>query len=515
MILERLNDLFILHRGLDPNDEDSTVEEQAEKLLYIFSKSAGDANERVQLTTTVEALIELSKSFIGRPLETTIMNDKTWTFYECEPGIWIVLSMRNDHVVAPECGDNLELMSSYGCRLFLYRLYSLLQCTMGSLQHFLTGPDSSGWNCIQRMITARKNVRKTQMKLGNAQDDLEKLHGDQLNGIERVGVTELLRQSEELIRDLSEKLSVAKENLAVELASPSYRLPLLKDKISSFMVWYLSIEDFNNVSCLTSTFDVMHGKLRDRAAAGTIHRIIRRVHQTIPQLQFHCVMTFDNRLLWSDVDAATTTSIVDFLARWDSSFLVFQPNLQLRKAMQDFSQSIFHETRCDYPSLDAAQKAKLVESVRELEERKRQRMGVMTQRGHYISFDKYSVRLPSIQRISELRSRFEYSVPENERAISVGSGNTPLPYIWPSMATKEVIANTASTAARKRLAQGLSFFDSLDMGDGNAIVCNPIFPVPHTPNKSSPESSSPNETLGRALFLFFGRYSDMFGLCGR
>lgn len=364
MILERLCDLFILHRGLDPNDEDSTVEEQVDKLLYIFSKNAGDANERVQLITTVEALMELSKSFMGKSLDSTIMNDKTWTFYECEPGIWIVLSMRNDHVVAPECGESLELMSSYGCRLFLMRLYSLLRCMVGSLQAYLTGPDGSGWNCIQRMITARKNVRKTQMKLGNAQNDIEKLHDDQRQGIEREGMSELLRQSEELINGLSEKLSVEKENLAVELASSSYRLPFLKDKISSFMVWYLSIEDFNNVSCLTSTFDVMNGKLRDRAAAGTIHRIMRRVHQTLPQLQFHCVMTFDNRLLWSDVDVATTTRIVDFLARWDSSFLVSQPNVQLRKAMRDFSKSIYQETRCDYPSLDAGQKTKLVESVR-------------------------------------------------------------------------------------------------------------------------------------------------------
>lgn len=364
MIFDRLCDLFLLHRGLDPNDEDSTVEEQAEKLLYIFSKDAGDTNERVQLITTVEALMELSKSFMGKPLETTIMNNKMWIFYECEPNIWLILSMRNDHTVAVETGESLELMSAYGCRLFLHRLYSLLHCMIGSLQSYLIGQDGLGWDCIQRMITARKNVRKTQMKLSNAENDLEKLHDDQRQGIERETMADLLQQSHALIEELGAKLADAKAELSVELSSLSYHLPSLKDKLSAFMVWYLSIEDINNVSCLTSTFDVMDGKLRTRAIAGTIHRILRHIQQAIPVLTMNCVVTFENRVLWSDVDQHTTTTLVDFLLRWDSSFLLSQPNLTLRKAMQDFAKSMFYEQKCDYNSLDSNQKAKLVESVR-------------------------------------------------------------------------------------------------------------------------------------------------------
>lgn len=364
MILDRLCDLFILHRGLDPNDEDSTVEEQAEKLLYIFSKDAGDVNERVQLITTVEALMELSKSFMGKSLETTMMNDKLWSFYECEPGVWMVLSMRNDHCIAPETGDSLELMSSYGCRLFLQRLYALLFSIIGSLQSYLAGRDGEGWTCILEMISARKLVRKTQMKLDNARNDLEKLHDDIREGIEREGMQELMRQSNELIEELSSKLTVAQADLAQALASPLYLLPQLKDKISAFMVWYLSIEDVNNISCLTSSVDEVHATLKDRSAAGTIHRLIRRVHAALPTLHMQCIVAFDNRLLWSEVDAGTTSTVLNFLTRWDSSFLISQPNVQLRRAMHDFAKSVYQETRCDYSSLDATQKLKLVESVR-------------------------------------------------------------------------------------------------------------------------------------------------------
>lgn len=79
----------------------------------------------------------------------------------------------------------------------------------------------------------------------------------------------------------------------------------------------------------------------------------------------------------------------------------------------------------------------------------------MTQRGQYISFDKYSVRLPSIQRISELRSRNMYSVPEEEQSLSNDTDKAS-PYSWPVITTKETIAATSSSSARKRLAQGLT-----------------------------------------------------------
>lgn len=42
-------------------------------------------------------------------------------------------------------------------------------------------------------------------------------------------------------------------------------------------------------------------------------------------------------------------------------------------------------------------------------------------------------------------------------------------------------------------------FESLDMGDGHAIVCNPLYPATGT-------THAPGQALGRALFLFFGRY---------
>lgn len=144
-----------------------------------------------------------------------------------------------------------------------------------------------------------------------------------------------------------------------------------------------------------------------------------------------------------------------------------------------------------------------MESVRELEDRKRQRIGVMTQRGHYISFDKYSIRLPSIQRISELRSRGMTSVPEEERASASFRCNqkkqVPLPFLWPTATSRDIITNSTSPSARKRLAQGLTFFDSLDMGDGNSIVCSPVY----SPSESTEVEQE--QPLGRAMFLFFGR----------
>lgn len=369
MLLERLCDIFILHRGLDPNDEDSTVEEQVEKLLYIYSKDSGDANEKVQLVTTVEAMMELSKSFCGKPLETTVMNQKTWSFLECEPGIWLVLSVQNDYTLASNSSvDQLELTSSDGCLHFLRRLYALLFAFLGSLQDFLALEDGSGWDCLLRVITARKAVRKTTMKLNNAKNDMEKLLEDQKEGIQRDGMDELLRQSEVLTADLAEKLTVYEKELYDELHRPEYRLPLLKSKLQSFLVWYLSIEDVNSISSIVSVRNLANEKLRSRSNAGAIFRLVRNIQGLFsPQLlQLQCAITFDNRMLWSTLDASATQSLLDFQSRWDSSFLLGQTNIYLQKALNDFARSIFHESKCDYSSLDGAQKAKVVESVKVL-----------------------------------------------------------------------------------------------------------------------------------------------------
>lgn len=93
----------------------------------------------------------------------------------------------------------------------------------------------------------------------------------------------------------------------------------------------------------------------------------------------------------------------------------------------------------------------------------------MTARGQYISLDKYSVRLPSIQRISELRSASETSVPCHEAVGSEGNGfRSPLSGALSSDTMRSDIvagggrtmsfggAGNTSSHMRRKLAQGLA-----------------------------------------------------------
>lgn len=96
----------------------------------------------------------------------------------------------------------------------------------------------------------------------------------------------------------------------------------------------------------------------------------------------------------------------------------------------------------------------------------------MTARGQYISLDKYSVRLPSIQRISELRSASETNVPCHEAiALTSSEGNgfrSPLSGALSSDTVRSDIvagggrtvsfggASNTSSHVRRKLAQGLA-----------------------------------------------------------
>ena len=97
LLLDRLQEILILHRKLDYADEDATLEEQSEKILYFYSSNldARDIKEQLSIATLSEALIELTNKFSNEPIQTVVMHRKFWTFMECEPGIWIIIAFIN------------------------------------------------------------------------------------------------------------------------------------------------------------------------------------------------------------------------------------------------------------------------------------------------------------------------------------------------------------------------------------------------------------------------------------
>lgn len=400
-MLDRLQDLFIVHRGLDPNDEDSTADEQAEKLLYFYSRTAGDTNDKVQIMTAVEAMIELAKTFSSQPLESVMLERKMWSFFECEPNVWIVASMGNDYTTAAERPETFEVISADTFRNALKSLYGQIYTLFGPLHRYLTDEDDTGWQCLMDVIKSRKLCRKTKYKLDNAANDYEKLLQDQRDGVIRETMAQLLAQSEALVSELHTSLDKYKIDLVHYSALPEYHLPDLRKRLQAFMFWYLSLEDHNRFSCFTQTRQIALEHMKLRSSSGAIYRLVRQIKSAVSSFsQMKVFMSYDNRLLFSDLDSKTTESLSELLQRLETSFILGQNSLYLRKAMEDFARSVFLESRCEYPSLLSSttadeMKKKVVDSILELDAKKTQRSGVMTLKGQYISLDKFSIRLPS------------------------------------------------------------------------------------------------------------------------
>ena len=80
----------------------------------------------------------------------------------------------------------------------------------------------------------------------------------------------------------------------------------------------------------------------------------------------------------------------------------------------------------------------------------------MTTRGQYINLDKYSLRLPSIQRISELRSQNIHTVPLEESTSQATSI-----FDDPRSLGVPMDGNDASSRRNKALQQGVTCTSSV------------------------------------------------------
>ena len=103
--------LLLFHRELGSDDEDATLEERSERLLFFYksshSISALDANTQRRESATVdflgeeelavlhmlESLIEFSAKFCCEKIDSVLSRKEFWTIHECEKNIFICASV--------------------------------------------------------------------------------------------------------------------------------------------------------------------------------------------------------------------------------------------------------------------------------------------------------------------------------------------------------------------------------------------------------------------------------------
>lgn len=425
LLIDRIQEVVLLHRGLDNSDEDATNEEQVQKILFYQSASGTmDIQEQLTTATMIESLIELTNKFSKKPIQSVIMHKKSWNFVEVEPSIWLVISVLNDNQAmpvktggTPAASQNLlstpasQIYTTKGMDSFIRNMYNFYFCFNGSIDGYLTGRDTEllpyekvptssasnenkeenigkGWAIQLEIQKTVKMIRKTKKKISIAERDLEN-HAEYLehyrepdgsNDNEHTNLTTINGQNVEEVKNnlIQYAADIIKfEEIIKNLkAHPDYSLDRLKKKLSTFFEWYLSLEELNDMSCFAA---LRLYPLERQCVNPAIFPVLQLVRK-LKGLQINsnltpggnstlmkgCLIGFNGRTLWSDFDRFMTKRVSEFVDRWDASVFYGESsvNRALRVAMEDLAKSFYTETKCDYSSLDAGQREKLAKIIK-------------------------------------------------------------------------------------------------------------------------------------------------------
>ncbi|KAJ1433649.1 hypothetical protein B484DRAFT_84180 [Ochromonadaceae sp. CCMP2298] len=259
---------IVLHRGLACSDESATDEEQAERVLYFYPESAS-LSQQLAKVIVLESLIDFSSRFSTQPLDSVVMQNHTWAFSECEPGVWVILGVdAQPHVsspaeipVAPVPQSPLPLhcnqASPFALQASAQHIYRLLRLTHGPLLKALRGPakvgvkqggqECRGQEAIVRVRGLRKAVRKLRLRLRQESQDAENLRsrqeilaayeeqGSEAVAEEHMGIRDgdkTLQQAEVEIDTSNQAISHTLLQLAEALKDPHYPLPRLRDALA-------------------------------------------------------------------------------------------------------------------------------------------------------------------------------------------------------------------------------------------------------------------------------------------
>jgi hypothetical protein len=436
LLVDRVQEVVLLHRGLDNSDEDATNDEQVQKILYFHSATgAVDVQEQLTTATMIESLIELTNKFSKTPIQSVMMHRKSWNFVEVEPSIWLVISVLNDNQAIPAKGVSSssqgapstpvsQIYTVKGMDAFIRSMYNFYFCFHGTIDGYLTGRETGllpqdrsisskekngatsnteststvpkSWAILQEIQKTVKLIRKTLKKIAIAERDLENhqeyleqyREADGSNDTDHTNLTTINGQNVEEVQHnlIQYAADIVKYGEMVKQlkAQPEYSLDRLKKKLSTFFEWYLSLEELNDISCFAALRSYPVERQCANPAIFPILQLVRKlktVHHSLanfgawadnPSIPFStplvkgCMMGFNGRTIWTDFDRFVTRRVNEFIDRWDASVFYGEStvNRALRVAMEDLARSLYTETKCDYSSLDAAQRDKLAKIIK-------------------------------------------------------------------------------------------------------------------------------------------------------
>jgi hypothetical protein len=108
------------------------------------------------------------------------------------------------------------------------------------------------------------------------------------------------------------------------------------------------------------------------------------------------IITFQDRVLWTDFDPFVTQRTLDLFGRWDSTVFYNDQaiNQALRYCVDDFAKSVFsNEIKCEYPSVDSISRDNLNRILKSRDQRREVRNGVLGTHGSCINLDTFMLYL--------------------------------------------------------------------------------------------------------------------------
>jgi hypothetical protein len=133
----------------------------------------------------LEGLIDFTSKFSLEPLNSIVMKNITWGFFECEPNIWIIGGFDNSSSIIDISNTNkdgnsnnsliLHRPNPKGIISILETFYKLFYTFNGSIHNLIQGTNFSGWEKIQLVAASRKTIRKMKIALRQQSQDLNYL----------------------------------------------------------------------------------------------------------------------------------------------------------------------------------------------------------------------------------------------------------------------------------------------------------------------------------------------------
>lgn len=188
--------LIVINQSLSCEDETATDDEQMLKVLYFYPYDITNI-EKLTKINMLESLISFTHKFSKESIQSVVMKNITWGFYQCESSIWMIFGIENlsynnnssnsSNITTNETRNKLlydHPSNDRAILLMIQYMYKMYFTLHGSITMYLHGiypvyhtanvntenemkieTEMKGIDLIKHVQSLHKNIRKINIRL--------------------------------------------------------------------------------------------------------------------------------------------------------------------------------------------------------------------------------------------------------------------------------------------------------------------------------------------------------------